>query len=541
MSYKKELAEKIMNQFKAVKGQRSNWEALWQEVVDFTLPRRGNILGKNMSGDSRLPVNLYNSTAIQSNELLAGALHGMLTNPASEFFGLTTGTREIDEMDEVRKWLQLTTRAKHAVLNNSNFQTEIHETYLDLGSIGTSPLEMEEDERDVIRFRARFIAETYAVENNKGIIDSIYRCWEWSARQIVQEYGIENVSPTVAKAYEKDPHEKFEVIQAIYPRSDDEKKRAQVGPLTYAFASVTVLPSDTHTLKESGFQEFPYAMPRWSKASGEVYGRSPGMKALADIKMINAMMRTTIEGAQKAVNPPLMAPDDGFLGPVKTVPGGLNFYRSGTQDRIEPLVKDTRVDFGIQMIQMIQAVIRECYYIDQLQLQDGPQKTATEVNALREEMLRLMGPVLGRLQNELLRPIVDRLFGIMARRNLLPQPIPQILQGRDLRVQYTSLLAKAQRASEAQSLVSAMQLIQPMLAVDPSVADNFHGDNYVRYVHGIFGAPHEILRDKRDVDKIRKAKAQALQKAEAQADASLEAEQAGKIAPLVRETQRGAE
>jgi hypothetical protein len=540
MNPQKELAELHLKRFKELKARRSTWESHWQEVIDFVLPRRGSVLGTNTPGDKRNPATLFNSTAIQSNELLAGALHGMLTNPATEFFGLVSGIKEVDQRDEVRKWLQQTTRELHTILHNSNFQTEISEVYLDLGSIGTAALSIEEDEKDVVRFRARFMGELYIAENSKGDIDTVYRCSQWSVRQLVQEYGIQNLGEKVQKLYQENPHQQVEVVECVYPRDEAERtKKAKVGPLTYPFGSLTILPMEPMVISESGYHEFPYAVPRWSKASGESYGRSPGMKVLADIKMINAMMKSTIEGAQLTIRPPLMVPDDGFMGAPRITPSGLNFYRAGTEDRIEPLLTNTRIDFGIQMLELISAVIREGFYIDQLQLRNGPQMTATEVNARNQQMLRLMGPVLARVDRELVRRVVDRVFGISRRQGRLPQPIPAALSGVNLRIQFTSQLAKAQKASELDNIVRIMQLIQPMIALDPSVADNFNGDEYVRFIMRASDGPQEVLHDEKDVSQIRKAKIDAAQAAREQQNQLGRAEIANKVAPLIAATQSG--
>ena len=220
---------------------------------------------------------------------------------------------------------------------------------------------------------------------------------------------------------EKAPHEDAIILHSVYP---NEVKMGYDNSKNMDWVSCHVHEKTETLLKESGFREFPYVVPRYLKtSSNEIYGRSPAMNALPDTKMLNTMSKVSIKAAQKQIDPPLMVPDDGFILPIRTVPGGLNFYRSGTRDRIEPLNIGANNPLGLNMEQQRRDSIREVFYVNQLQLQQGPQMTATEVIQRNEEKMRLLGPVLGRLQSELLKPLIDRTFNILLRRE---QFIPEI-------------------------------------------------------------------------------------------------------------------
>jgi hypothetical protein len=505
-------ASAIIKRLDQLKSTRSNWDDHFQEVADFVLPRKNNILNKKYPGERR-NLQVYDSTAIHASELLGGALHGLMTNPSSIFFELTTGVLEIDDMDDVRLWLQKATRQMHEILNNSNFQTAIHEVYMDQVVFGTGVLFMEEDEDSIISFNSRPISEVYVDENNKDKIDVVFREYEYDTRQLIQEYGEEEISRCLGENNIKNQMDKkHKVINAIFPRSD--AKHYTLGSKAMPFASVWVLVDKKKVLKEGGYRVFPAAIPRWVKASGEIYGRSPAMKALPDIKMLNQMKVTTIKGAQKTVDPPILVPDDGYLNPPNMVPGGLNFYRAGSPDKIQPFSTNSRIDFGIELIKQTAQQIREAFFIDQLQLaQAGPQMTATEVVQRTEQAMRLLGPILGRQQNELLRPIIDRMFDIMERRGALPDNIPDVLRGREIRVQYSSLISRAQRASEAQNILRTLEAATPFINANPELMDNFDGDKAVRYISRLFSMPQEIIVNKRDMERIRKQRAAAQQAA----------------------------
>jgi len=514
----KEVAKKIIAKLRKLKSERGNFETHWQDIADLVLPKKNDITVRQFPGVKR-NLQVYDSTAIHANELLSGALHGLLTNPSTQFFELTTGFLELDDDDEVRLWLQKVTRQMHEVLNNSNFQTEIHEVYQDQTTFGTATLFMEEDDERIIRFMSRPIQEIFIDENSKGQVDTIIRSFDWDLRKLVQKFGEKKIleafnAPELKQIKDK----QHKIIHAVMPRADAE--RAKIGAKSFAFASLWVLEGREFVLDEGGFRVFPAAVPRWTKISGERYGRSPSMKALPDIRMMNSMKLSTIKGAQKTIDPPILVPDDGFLNPPNMRPGGLNFFRAGSGEKMEAFTTNSRIDFGIQLIDQVRNSIREAYFIDQLQLAQGPQMTATEVIQRTEQAMRLLGPVLGRQQNELLRPMIDRLFDIMERKGLLPDPIPEALQGRDIRVQYSSLISRAQRSSEVQNILRTIEASAPFIQADPAVMDNFDGDVAARIISRQFAMQQEIVRPKAEVEEIRKRRAQAQQAAaEAEAEA----------------------
>jgi len=521
--------KKIKGLIDLLKTDRANWETHWQEVSDYVIPNKNFFTRTNVSGEKKT-ITLYDTSAVHSAQLLAGALHSMLTNPTSFWFGLTSGDPELDKVDSVRHWLDGTARKIHHVLNNSNFQTEIHEVYLDVVSIGTSVLSIEEDEEAHVRFSAKHLGKVYLMENNKGLIDTVFRCYEWTLKQCLEDWP-----DTFPEDYKKmaadNPNHKVEIVHAVYPRSGKTDNKM---PKSMKYASCYYIEhkGEMVELQESGFRTFPYACPRWSKSTGETYGRGPGMNALADIKMINEMMLTTLRSAQKAVDPPLMAPDDGFVRKITLKPAGVNYFRAGSQDRIEPLLTNPNVDFGYQVMEDVRRRIREAFYVDQLQLANGPQMTATEVMQRTEEKLRLMGPVLGRQHHELLKPLIDRVFDILQSKGLFGKP-PKELVGKDIDVQYTSAIAKVQMSSEIVNIQKAIAAIAPVAQFSPESLDLIDGDESVRHIMKMSGIPAQILRDEEEVKQIRQGRAEAEQQKLAMAQAQHQAEVANKMAPAL--------
>jgi len=532
----KSRARKILDLHKEMKNcpSRGNWENLWHECMYFSLPNKDRVYDwkSGVNGEDKYG-KLYDSSAAHFNELLASAFHGMLTNPATFWFGLTPSDREMAKIPAVRDYLQRLVRKIHGILDNSNFHTEIHELYLDLGSPATGVFLIDEDDEDVVRFRAEPIFKYYLKENFKGEVDTVSCEMQLTVRQMIQKFGEKNLPKEIKNDLQNVMEEKFLVVQMIMPRK--EAKRSNLGPKNRPIASYYVVHEYEHIVKESGFSKWPMATPRFMKSAGEVYGRSPSMKALPDIKMINAMMQTVIRAGQKVVDPPLMVPDDGILGRINTTPGGLNPYRSGTKDLIIPLETKGNPGIGLDMASDVRERIKQAFYIDQLQLREGPQMTATEVNQRTEEHLRLLGPILGRLHHELLKPTIARIIDIMKKKNLLPGGIPPELQDIDVEVHFTSQIAKAQRMGEAQGLNTFMSLMANMMQIDPSVYDMVDPEGLVRLNAEIYGVSEEIFRKPEEVEALREQRAQEEEIAKQQQMNMNDAEAMGKVAPLIKQ------
>ena len=256
------------------------------------------------------------------------------------------------------------------------------------------------------------------------------------------------------------------------------------------------------------------------------------MNALADVKMLNTMSKTTIRAAQKQIDPPLLVPDDGFLLPIRTIPGGLNYYRAGTRDKIEPMNIGANNPLGLNMEEQRRKAIRENFFVDQLMTSSGPQMTATEVLQRTEEKMRLLGPVLGRLQSELLQPLITRAFNILLRNNKFPKP-PEFLGNQDIEIEYVSPLAKAQKTSELSSIMRGVEIFGSLQNIAP-VFDHIDVNGLVKYIQDILGIPAKVMKSDTEVQQIRLQREQ-MQQQQMQMQQELQtAEAVGKAAPALK-------
>ena len=525
---KTDLTKNLFKRFDKLKSQRQNWEAHWQEVADYMMPRKADVTKTRSKGDKRTEL-IFDSSPLQALELLAASLHGMLTNPSTPWFTLRFKEEDMDGEDEAKEWLESATDVMYAAFNRSNFQQEIFELYHDLITFGTAAMFIDEDEEDLLKFSTRHINEMYIAENDKGKIDTIFRKFKLSARSAYQKFG-DKASANILMKNQKDPYEEVEILHAVYPRSDFNPKKQDKSNMPYASVYMDYASGDE--LSVSGYKEFPFVVPRYLKASHEIYGRSPAMTALPDVKMLNEMSKTTIKAAQKQVDPPLLVPDDGFILPVRTVPGGLNFYRAGTRDRIEPLNIGANNPLGLNMEEQRRNSIRNAFYVNQLMMQQGPQMTATEVIQRNEEKMRLLGPVLGRLQSELLKPLIDRAFNILLRKNQF-RPAPDFLAGKDIEIEYVSPLAKAQKSTELQSIMRAIEIMGSLSNVAP-VFDHINMDKLVRHLADIVGVPQKILKPQSQLNAERQQKEQQQQQMMQMQQLQQVAQAGGQIAPLAK-------
>lgn len=502
----------LIKRFEKLKSSRGTWESHWQELAEYCLPRKATVTALKTPG-TKVPTDIYDSTQIQSAQIFAAGLMSYLTNPSSKWFALGLKNKNLEEASDVKMWLKDTEDRIFDTLNESNFNQEIYETYLDLSVFGTSPLYSEEDPETKVRFYARPLAETFIVENDRKKVDTLFRAFSYTVRQAFQRWG-NNAGQKVLEAYEQGKlEEDMDFLHVILPRAErDVRKQDGVNK---PFASLYIEPTTKKLLSEGGYEEFPFFVPRLTKISGEVYGRSPAMTCLPDIKSLNSMAKTILKAAQKQVDPPLQAPDDGYILPLRTSPGSVNYHGVGLQpgDEIKPLYPSNihNIPIGFEMEEQKRASIKSTFFVDLfLLLAQQPKMTATEVLERVNEKMLILGPMLGRLMSELLDPVITRVASILSRTGGLA-PLPPTLQNEDFKVKYISPLAKAQKASEMKSISTLLLAVQEMAQVDPSALDNVNLDQAVKEIADIVNVPANILRSDEEVQEMRKERQQQLE------------------------------
>ena len=531
--------EGLKRRYDSLKGQteRTNYEAHAQEIAEVISPRKLDFVGMRTAGEKRMN-RVYDPTGIHANEMLAAGLHGMATNPSTKWFSLRMVGKFVEnaegEMADINEQIEVQEYLAHVeeimwqrlYQPGTNFTTALHECYLDLGAFGNCILFVGQKANGGLMFEARSLAECVFAENAEGRIDTVFRCTEYTVRQMLQMQVSDGwkVSDKVKEKYQNEQYdEKIKVIHAVYPRG--ERDYGKKNAVNMPWASCYFEHEECHELEMSGFPEFPYLVSRWSKYASEVYGRGPGMTALPDVKMLQAMTLTKIKLVQKAADPPMWLKDDGVVGQTRTIPGGINYWRGNPNEGV--MLQPVSLQ-GIQAISEDIKGIREqilrTFFADIMRMTDRADMTATEVVHRTAEQMRLFGPLIGRLESEFLGPLVERTFGILMRMGLIP-PAPESIQDEEFTVEYVSPIATAQKQQSANGIIQVMQLIG---AFGPDIAAQIAGknldvDKLFRWLWDLFNNDPDLLRDEDDlaVDNQNQQTAQGLQMAAPAADMAL--------------------
>ena len=510
-----DLAADVIGEWGQLQGDRTIWLSRWQDNANYIHPNRSDYLSPKTPGQSRMQY-AYDGTAIWANVQLAAGLHGMLTSPTLRWFGLRCEDDRLNQDPDTLAWLDDASDRMYAIFNGSkhNFASQTDELYLDLGSIGTAVMGTLESASSGILFSTHHLRDCCLAENEEDRVDTLYRQFEWTAKKAWQRWG-KDAGPTVEKLMaDGKPFERLRFLHATRPRAMRDPQRADAKNMPFQSVYVCV-DSQTQIQDEGGFREFPYHCPRFSKVTGEIYGRGPGWTNLPDIKMLNEMLRTVLKSAQKIVDPPLMLPDDGFMVPIKTSPGALNFYRAGMRDKLEPLRTGGDIQIGNEMLGELRQRILRGFYVDWLIMPSDPQDpasagkgvTATYVLQNRDEKMRLLSPMLARMQSEFLGPLIDRTFAIMWRQSFARRfgegamfaPPPPSLSGAKLRVEYVSPIALAQAGSELDSMTRLIQAAGMLGQIDPTVPQSIDGDTTLRLIARRLNTPARMLRSPAEV------------------------------------------
>lgn len=504
MKVARETVNGLLDRFSDLKQRRTTWEPHWQEIRHLVRVNTSDFSFQTTRGQNRHE-NIYDGTAPWSLEQFAAGLHSHLTNPSIRWFNLEVEGFEATSSPDILAWTEEVSDIIYGAFADpeSTFNPALHEAYMDLGAFGTAVLFQDWSmDKGKLSFRSFPLADCYIQENHDGLVDTIFRRTLMSARQIAQKFG-QNELPEQMK--KEQPDKEWEVIHCVYPREDLPMLKGIKTKYEMPFGSFWFSDECKHIFSESGYNSFPYHVPRWSKLAGEIYGRSPAMTCLPDIKMINQMSKVVIKGAQKAVDPPLMVPDDGFMLPLKTAPSSLIFYQQGTEP-IQPLETRARIDIGLDMMEQRRDHIIKSFFVDWLlQQKNRTEMTATEVMDRREEKLRMMAPMIGRLESELLGRIISRSFELLRSNQMIPEP-PEMIMGAGLSVSYSSPASTAQMSGKSVAIQKFLEDLVPMAQVDPTVMDKINLDEFVKVMAELRDVTRRIIRPDREVAEMRQGR-----------------------------------
>jgi hypothetical protein len=530
---------RLLKRFAYLLGIQRIWATQWQEIADYVLPRKNSIIVQRIAGTKRTQ-RLFHSTPLKCRDKLSRAINGALTPSTLRWFYLMMEDAELNKDQATAIWCDAVGDLILGDLNRSNFASEWFEVCTDFVTFANALLFMEEAKAPArgqfggFQFRAEAIGRYAWSEGADGRVNTIFRELFMSAGAIKEKWP--SVPDEIIDREAQTPEQERALIHCVVPNEDGSP----------GWRSVYCMQQTRYKVDEGKYDDFPFLGIRPTVASGETYGRWITDDAMPDIRSLNKLREMKLRVLPLIVQPPLSQNGD-VVGPARLTPLGLTTVRSGTSrsEAVGPLLPPGSLDLrGAEMSeQELETNIRQMYHDDELQLPNGPQMTAEEVRARRDQMLMILGPVVyGRIEREGLHPLIDWCFEKRRKAKALP-PMPPALQNAlargnvRLAVRYDGPIARAQRASDVTAITQWMQVAQAIATVEATAApvlDSMDMDEAIRVTGRKLGVPPSLVRDEAGTAEIRQQRAQEQAAAQKQQQMAQLAESAGKAAPMVK-------
>lgn len=523
----------LLRRWGELKNERASWMPHWRELSQFMLPRSGRYFIQDRNRGARRHNQIYDSTGTRAVRVLAAGMMSGMTSPARPWFRLSTPDADLNKHQPVKIWLAACTDLMLSVFNKSNVYRALHQTYEELGVFGTAAKIVMPDYKNVVHHASLTAGEYCIATDFRGNVDTIAREFEKTVAECVKEFGYANCSKTVQGLWDNHTLGAWvPIIQIIEPRADRERDFKSKLATDMAWRSVYFeqgANSDEYLL-DSGYNEFPALCSRWAVSGGDIYGNSPGMEALGDVKQLQQEQLRKAQAIDYQTKPPLVAPTSYKNNETDMLPGGITFGDGSEQIKS---AFEVRLDLSHMLndIQDVRERIKSSFYADlflMLSEQNETRMTATEVAERHEEKMLMLGPTVERLHNEELNPLIQSTFNRMLRVGMLPPP-PQELHGVTLQVEFISMLAQAQRAIGTNSIDRFVGNLGQIAAFAPGVLDKFDSDDWADEYSDMLGISPSLIVGNDKVALVRQGRAQQAQQAQAAAQANQNADTAQKL------------
>lgn len=511
-------AKALLGDLAVLRAQRSALEGTWREIARLVLPRHdtfgtgGGSNGKRSSPDPTV----YDDTGAGANEMHAAMLAYLLTPDTQQWHGLVPADEGVAKRIAPRRWCEAAAKRLFRHRARTNFAAQMHEAYLSIGAFGSGCIYVEEQPGRGPSYEAVPASELYFSTGTYGEKDRVFRSYRLRGRIALDRFR-DRLPEARRKAAEKQPEQEIDFVHAVYANPEHDPQRV-AGAKGFRFTSCHLDTASGVIVGEGGYRTMPYCIGRYVVAPGEPYGRSPAFGVLPTLRMLNKMAENQLVEQNRRAQPPLLATDDDNAAPPLMLPNAVNYgwlAEDGTP-RIRPMdFQSDPAAFGEAMATARERVERAFLVRLFLLLRQGPQMTATEVLQLAQEKGIVLAPVMGRLQAELLQPIVVREVDILNHMGELPPDPPrEIVESGGLRVDYTSPLAKVLHAGEAQAVMEATQALGVLAQLDATATDIIHAGRAAEHVSRVMGVPAALLRtedERAERDQARAAAEQSQQ------------------------------
>lgn len=515
-----ERATEILRRQEWLEADRQPWVRHWEEIAELIDPRYVNTFRSmnswNVTQGQDNTQKQFDITPPLALERFASAMDWMLTPMNQKYQRIRCVEPALNKIPRVMRYLDETRDIlfRYRYAPRANFASQIGEHWMGLGGFGTAATFIDRLDGGGLRYKNIHLGEVFFLENHQGIIDTAHRKFRLTARQTLQKFG-DKTPETIAKeaADSKTSEKKYTFVHCVYPNADrDPTLRSYKG---MEFSSVYVCVELAAICQEGGYATFPYAISRYVTAPGETYGRSPAMKALPNIKSLNQMKRTVLKMGERAVDPVLLAHDDGTVGSISLRSGFVN-YGAVTADGkklVHPLDTASNMPIGKELMDDERMGIKDIFLVTVFQLlEENPQMTATEVLERVKAKNALIAPLMGRQQSECLGPMTERELDLLQRDGLLPPMPPEMREaGGGIHLIYDSPLSRAMQAEEAAGFMRMLETaIQFSTATqDPSALDWLNVDSAMPELADIQAVPARWVSTPDQVAQKRQGRQQA--------------------------------
>ncbi|MGE7139147.1 portal protein [Luteibacter sp. NPDC031894] len=515
--------ERYKKRVTAMKTDRSSWEPHWREIQQFISPRSGrwSLSEQNQGGKKGFRI-INGAATIASKTCSAGMMSGN-TSQSRPWFRITTPDPAMMEIAAVKQWLfQVEVRIRD-VLARSNIYSVLPNIYRELADYGTAALWAEPDDEQIIRFYPLTVGTYWIATDHRRDVDTLYREIRMTVRQVVDKWGEDKLSPDLKSKYLAGNRDAtVDIAHMVCPNTEREYGKADSKNKPWSSCYWECGKGAEGFLSESGFDTKPFMAPRWDVLGEDIYGSSCGMDAIGDAKTLQVREKQFAMAVDKHVDPQLQGPAELKNASISTLPGSVTFVNNlATGGAGLRPVYEVKPDYQGALIDKKDIIkrIRDAYYADlflMISQPDAPNRTAYEVSQIREEKLMALGPVVERLNTELLDPLIDRTFGVMLDRGLIPEP-PEELQGVALKIDYISILAQAQKVLMTGSIERYVQFIAVLAKFNPAALDKLDTDQAADEYGADLGVPPAIVVSDDRVAELRQARQQQQQMQQAAA------------------------
>ncbi|MBT0456879.1 portal protein [Morganella morganii] len=509
------LKQQLNKQLSQLKAERLSFEPHWRELSDFTRPRSTRFTASEVNRGDRRNSKIIDPAAVMAARTLSSGMMSGITSPARPWFRLATPDRDLMDYGPVKLWLETVEQRMNEVFNRSNLYQSLPLMYEDLGTFATGAMAVVADPQRVIR-TVPFPTGSFYIANGADLsVDTAVREFSMTVRQVITEFGTDAVSDTVKSQWNSGQYGQWvNVVHAVYPNLDRQTGKLEAKHKAYKSVYYEANSTDDKLLRESGYDEFPIMAPRWEVNGEDVYGSScPGMVALGSVKALQLLQRRKAQMIDKITNPPLQAPASIKSQRISTIPGGINYLPiADVNNQIKPLfqIPANGTNGLLEDIQDTRQIIDHAYFVDLFRMMQTVNTRSMPVEAvaeMREEKLLMLGPVLQRLDSELLDKLINRTFSVMAENNLLPVP-PDEMQGMQLKVEYISVMAQAQKAIGVSSIERFIGFTSGIGQFSPDALDKINVDETIDAYAASIGVPPSVVATNEQVAQIREQRAQ---------------------------------